>query len=129
MKQSTKQYAGVWMDNSKAIIISKGADSDGGEYAVQDNVKVKDSHAGGNEHTINNAQKTDTLKYYKSLSNLLVSYDEILIFGPGKAQEQFQNHLKQDAQFKNKQVTIDSAEHLTDPQMIAKVRDFFKLKQ
>ena len=39
---------------------------------------------------------------------------------------QFQNYLQQDGQFKNKQVNIDSADKLTDPQIVAKVRDFFK---
>jgi enhancing lycopene biosynthesis protein 2 len=68
-------------------------------------------------------------KYFKSVSNLLLHYDEILIFGPGKSQEQFQNHLQGDAQFKSKQITIESAEQLMYPQMIAKVRDFFKSRQ
>jgi hypothetical protein len=48
-----------------------------------------------------------------------------LIFGAGKAQEQFKNFLMEDAHFKTKKITIDSADTLTDPQMIAKVRDFF----
>jgi hypothetical protein len=87
MKKTQKQFAGVWIDNQNAMIITN---------------------------------------HFKSVSTLLLNYDEILVFGPGKSQEQFQNHLKHDAQFKSKQITIESAEQLTDPQMIAKVRDFFK---
>ena len=128
MKQSNqKQYAGVWLDNQSAMIIS--ADPQTGEYAIQDKIKANQNQSGGNEHTMNNAKQSDTLKYFKSVSSHLSGYDEILVFGPGKSQEQFQNHLQEDAQFKNKRVTIGSAEHLTDPQMIAKVRDFFKAHQ
>ena len=128
MKQSNqKQYAGVWLDNQSAMIIS--ADSDTGEFAIQEKIKSNQNQSGGNEHTMNNAKQSDTLKYFKSVSSRLLNYDEILVFGPGKSQEQFQNHLQEDVQFKNKQVTIGSAEHLTDPQMIAKVRDFFKAHQ
>lgn len=126
---SQKQYAGVWLDNSKAIIISKSSDNDSSDYTVQEKVKAMETHSGGSEHTMNNAKQTDSLKYFKSLSNLLLKYDEILVFGPGKAQEQFQHHLQNDPQFKSKQVSIENAEHLTDPQMIAKVRDYFKTHQ
>ena len=125
MKESNqKLYAGVWMDNEKALIIADAAAS--GDYALQHTVKAKANRRGGSEHAMNNAQKTHALQYYKSISTLLMNYDGILIFGPGKSQEEFQHHLQKDPQFKGKQIAIDSAEQLTDPQMIAKVRDFFK---
>lgn len=124
-----KQYAGIWLDNDKAMIITKTSENENDDYAVQDTVKAKENHGGGSEHSMNNAKQSDSLKYFKSISALLSGYDEIFVFGPGQSQEQFQNHLQKDAQFKNKKVTIDSAEQLTDPQMIAKVRDFFKSRQ
>lgn len=130
MKQNNqKHYAGVWLDNSKAIIIANTSENESGDYIIQNKVKAKGSQSGGSEHSMNNAKQSDILKYFKSVSSLLLNYDEILVFGPGQSQEQFQNHLKEDAQFKNKQITIDSAEQLSDPQMIAKVRDFFKSRQ
>jgi hypothetical protein len=127
MKQNDKQYAGVWLDNQHALIISN--DENGlGNYAIHDKVKSKGNHGGGSEHSMNNSKQSDSLKYFKSVSTLLLNYDEIFVFGPGKSQEQFQNHLKQDAQFKDKQISIDSAEQMTDPQMIARVKEFFKGK-
>lgn len=126
MKQNNqKQYAGVWLDTEKAIIITNNSESEKGEYTIKDKIKAGEHHGGGSEHTINSAKHSGNIKYYKSVSSLLLNYDEILVFGPGKSQEQFQNHLQEDAQFKSKKITIDSAEQLTDPQMIAKVRDFF----
>jgi len=128
MKQHTqKKHAGIWIDNVKAIIISNSPENE--DYAIQDQVKAKENHSSGSEHTMNNARQSDMLKYFKNLSGLLSGYDEILIFGPGTSQEQFQHHLQEDTQFKNKLITIESADHLTDPQMIARVRDFFKSHQ
>ncbi len=124
-----KQYAGVWLDNDKAMIITANSNNESGDYTIQDKVKAKENHGGGSEHSMNNAKQSDSLKYFKTLSTHLLKYDEILIFGPGKSQEQFQNHLNEDAQFKNKKISIDSAEQLTEPQMVAVVRDFFKLRQ
>ena len=124
-----KLHAGVWLDNTKAIIITNNSDNENEEYTIQNKVKAKEIHGGGSEHSMNNARKADHNTYYKSVSTLLLNYDEILVFGPGKSQEQFQNHLHEDPQFKSKKITIDSSEQLTDPQMIAKVREFFKSHQ
>ena len=127
--KSHKQYAGVWFDSEKAIIISNDHENDSSDYSIHHIVKAAEAHGGGSELSINNARHSEMLKYYKSVSTLLQKYDELFIFGPGKAQEHLQNHLHEDPQFKKKLITIDSADHLTDPQMIARVRDFFKLHQ
>lgn len=124
-KNNKKRCAGVWIDNQKAMIITTMPNNDG-DYSIKEKLKADENFGGGSEHSINNAKQSDNLKYFKSISGKLLSYDEILIFGPGKSQEQLQNHLEEDAQFKHKKITIDSSEHLTDPQMIAKVREFFK---
>ena len=125
MKHKQKQYAGIWLDGQHAAIISSN-ESD--EYVISARVKSPDSQSGGSEHAINNGKKTEHSKYFKDVSQHLQGFDEILIFGPGQAQEQLQNHLKSEVTFNDKQVSIDSADQLTDPQMIAKVRDFFKGK-
>ena len=125
MKQQTqKQFAGVWLDNQQAVIIADNVSD--GEYSILDKVQSAGTQSGGSEHSMNNAKKGEHLKYFKALSNLLIRYDEILLFGPGQSQEQFQNHLRNDVQFKSKQISIDSSDQLTDPQRIARVRDFFK---
>jgi stalled ribosome rescue protein Dom34 len=126
MKQKDqKQQAGVWLDSQTALIIDNTSDQANNDYTIQHKVKGNASHSGGSEHSMNNSKQADNLKYYKSISGLLLKYDEILLFGPGKAQEQFFNYLKDDAQFKTKQVTIANTEQLTEPQIIATVRDRF----
>ncbi len=128
MKQKeAKQYAGVWLDNQQAMIISTSSESDtDDEYTISNKLKAVANQGGGSEHSMNNSKQSHQLKYFKELALLLIPYDEILIFGPGQSQEQMQHHLKEDPQFNHKKVTIDSSDQLTDPQRIAKVRDFFK---
>ena len=128
-KQESKQFAGVWLDNQQAMIISSSPETAMGEYSILKKVKATETQGGGSEHSMNNAKQTGHLKYFKAISHLLMPYDEILLFGPGQSQEQFQHHLQDDVQFKSKQITIDSSDQLTDPQRIAKVRDFFKGRQ
>lgn len=124
MTQSTQQSAGVWLDHEQAILITH--DTELGDFAIGE--KLKSGHSrggGGSEHAINHALRTEDQKFFKSLATHLHPFDEILLFGPGKIQEQFHNHLSEDTQFKNKQITLQSAEHMTDPQMVAQVRNFF----
>jgi len=121
MKQDQKQFAGVWVDHQKAFIISKET----GEYAVKEKVEAPGPFEAESELHLNNAKHADLRSYFKSLSGHLHGYDKILLFGTGKAQEQFRNYLTEDAKFNDKQITIENTQHLTDNQMIAKVREFF----
>jgi stalled ribosome rescue protein Dom34 len=124
-----KQQAGVWLDNTKAVIITHTLEDEKGSYNISSKIIANEGHSGGSEHSMNNARKTDLLKYYKSLSSHLLAYDELLVFGPGMSQEQFGNHLEGNVQFKGKKITINSTEQLTDPQKVAKVKDFFEVHQ
>ena len=122
MKQEhQKQYAGVWMDHHNAIFIVE----EGGAFAIQGKVVAGEYHGDKGEHASMNAEKTDNRKYYKTIAQRLLNFDEVLIFGPGKSQEEFLNFLHEDQHFKNKKITLDSASQISDNQMVAKVRDFF----
>jgi stalled ribosome rescue protein Dom34 len=128
-KKNVKVSVGVCMDNASAVIISKNKDEESSEFVIQQTIKSSGDHSGGSEHSMNNAKQTGEVKYFKSVAAELIAFDDILIFGSGKAQEQFRNYLKEDTQFGNKQISIDSAGQLTDPQKIAMVRDFFSKQQ
>ena len=122
--QHEKQYAGVWMDHHNALFITR----DNGEFALQEEkIVAGEYHGDKGEHAYMNAEKTDNRKYFKTIANHLLKFDEIFIFGPGKSQEEFLNFLHEDQHFKNKKITLGSAEKLTNPQTIAKVKDFFNM--
>jgi len=125
MKDSNdKQFAGIWMDNNNATIITRNSSSN--EYEILQSIKSDDHRGGGSEHSINNAQQGDNKKFFKSISAVVSTYDKLFIFGPGKSQEQFKNHLEADSQFNKTEISIDTADQLTKPQMVAQVRNFFK---
>lgn len=127
MKQNKeKKYAGVWLDNHNAIIITNTVKEGEEVFEIEQKVKANEHHKGGSEHSMNNAKQADMRKYFKQVSGLLLNYDAILVFGPGKSQEEFINVLSEDANFKDIKISLSNTGQLTDPQMIAKVRDFFK---
>ncbi len=121
MKHNEQRLAGVWVDHKNAFIIAK----DAGQFAVKERIDAPGGFEAESEHHRNNAKQADLLSYFKSLSGHLQHYDQILLFGTGIAQEQLNNFLKEDAKFKDVTITIENTGHLTDPQMLAKVRTFF----
>ena len=121
MKQHDQKQVGVWVDHIKAVIIVKEAS----EYAVKEKIEAPELYQTDSEQHKNNAKHGDMISYFKSLSAHLEPYDKILLFGTGIAQEQFHNYLNEDAKFNGKKITVQNTEHLSDHQMVAKVRDFF----
>jgi stalled ribosome rescue protein Dom34 len=118
-----KSQAGIWMDHKHAIFITD--EHQNGEFAIQNKVKASEHHGSKSEHTSHNASKNEIIKYFKEIANALKPYDEILLFGPGKSQEELLNFLHEDHHFNTKKITLATADHITDNQMIAQVRDFF----
>ena len=90
MKQyKQKQYAGVWLDNDKAMIITNTPGNHVTNYTIQDKLEAREAHGGGSEHSMNSSKQSDSLKYFKALSSLLLNYDEILVFAQASRRNNF----------------------------------------
>ena len=122
----TRRQAGLWLDHRSAILISQDPEKPKEDYAIRKKLDAPQEQRGGNEHAMNSGKQADTLKYFKGLANLVSGFDELLIFGPGKLQEQFRNFLSEEAHFNDTKITLDTSDHQTAPQMVAQVRDFFQ---
>ena len=122
----TRRQAGLWLDHRSAILISQDPEKPKEDYAIRKKLDAPQEQRGGNEHAMNSGKQADLREYFKTLASVLSPYDQILIFGPGKSQEQFRNFLQHDGHFTNTKITIDTADHQTEPQMVAQVREFFK---
>jgi stalled ribosome rescue protein Dom34 len=123
----SRTFAGVWMDHQTALLITTEDHQGHGDYAVRKKIHSHGHAAhGSSEHTSNHKNKAEAEKFYKEIAQSLEQFHDILIFGPGKAQEELFNHLKENKHFHGRNLSIDSAGNITENQMIAKVRDFFK---
>lgn len=117
--------AGLWLDQRSAFLISHDPGKPEEDYAIRKKLEGPGEQRAGNEHTMNSGLQADTREYFKTLATMLSPYNQILIFGPGKLQEQFRNFLQLDAHFAGTKIDLATAQHQTDPQMIAQVRGFF----
>ncbi|HZV70383.1 MAG TPA: hypothetical protein VFG10_12595 [Saprospiraceae bacterium] len=125
MNQKQNNQVGLWVDNKNTLVIGRPEENEGGDFSVLHKIEAEHYHGEKGEHASMNAEPQYLLKYHKAISKVLLNQDEILVFGPGKAQEQLVNFLREDNHFNSKKITIESAQHMSDHQMVAKVRDFF----
>lgn len=122
-REKRKTQVGVWLDHHQAFVVS----APDGEFAMAESIETTaPEHNRTSEHTINKAENALTLKHLHAVAARLTTYDHILLFGPGTAQEEIRNLLSDDNRFRDKKVVIDSASQMTQNQIVAKVRDFFE---
>ena len=134
-----KRTVGLWIDHRKAIIVVV---SDKGEETrvIESKVERQQGRFEG-ERSVEpyEAQKVpaDNSRERKFTGQLNTYYDEIIaavrqmeaifIFGPGEAKDELIKRLERD-RLGGLVVAVETADSMTDPQITAKVREYFHRK-
>jgi len=140
MKTNTNHQTGIWIDGTKAIIISlKG----GKEVVNEINSEIdnavhhkgegdKGSFMGGrhvnNEKKIAERKKHETERYVTSVIDAVKKSDELYIFGPAGLKTKLKNKINQDPTLSTKLKAVETSKPITLNQCVAKVKDFYKVK-
>lgn len=139
--QNYKQV-GVWIDHSKAHVIGfnqgqaqllETIDSPyenmrriEGEKKDLTRFSPNPDHGSNNEHKKHNTTQNELNEYLRMMEQKLQSFDDILLFGPGTMKEKMKNRLREKKAFEGKWLSIASSDKLTENQLLAFVRDFYK---
>jgi hypothetical protein len=132
---STK--AGVWIDHKKAVIVFASADGittttldsgigprtrDSGqaEYPKPDG---PEPGRGENRHEGRHNQLLD--RYYDEVISRLAEPESLLILGPGEAKLQLKDRLNRVKALASLIVGIQATDQLTEPQIVAKVKEHY----
>jgi stalled ribosome rescue protein Dom34 len=131
-----KKEVGLWIDHRKTIIVTV---IDGVEvireihsnmekhvrFSSGSRSKDPEGLRGSSAEDVRDRQFGDHLgRYYEGVISLIRGADSILIFGPGEAKNELGNQLKQ-AELGEHIVGIEAVDKMTEPQIAAKVRDYF----
>ena len=128
MSYQGKNVVGVWMDYKHAFIIATSNRKIGGDYTMVKKIECGD-HEDDNYKNERVELSKDTLelkKYFKAISEEIDQNNAIFIFGPGKAQEEFKNVLKDNHQFSSKDIELGTSDKISINQMIARVKEHFE---
>ncbi len=126
-KNMSKKVAGVWMDSEKAIIVATKDRTSTGSFEIIATVNCGD-HEGANyknERVEQSKENQENKKYFKEIASHIDGDNEIYIFGPGKAQEQFKNFLEDYQNFNSKEITLGTSGKISNNELIEAVDKFF----
>ena len=119
---------GIWIDHKRAVIVSASADhvsaktleSDVGSHPRYSGPR----DAGGEKkYEARHGQHLD--KYYDEIITQLGEPEALLIFGPGEAKLELKERLSRSKPLAERTVEIETTDKLTDPQIVAKVKEHF----
>jgi hypothetical protein len=136
-----KTQTGIWIDSERAIIVSfqkdqheiKEIKSDVESKTHYDHEGDKGSFMGKGTHHINKEKTFDERRdhEYKHFIDAVLdevkNADELFVFGPSETKIKFEKQLEQEKIFAGKLKGVEPADHMTTPQIVAKVKDFYKL--
>lgn len=129
--------AGIWIDHRKAVIVLLSAKGEEMLEIASNIEKHPGRSEGGRPTAPYEAQlvKADNSRERKLAGELNQFYTEVtaafgaaeslLVFGPGEAKGELKRHLEH-ARLEKIIVAVETADKMTDRQIAAKVREYFK---
>lgn len=140
MHMKTQNNAGIWIDSKQAIIV-KLIDNVETILKVPSGIEGRVRIPGeGKQYTrmgkqfFNDEKKTEEKHnhqlsgYFKNVIEKIKDSDDILIIGPSESKLGLQKAISESKNISPKRVVVNSEDHLTDNQVVAKIKDHFNNK-
>jgi hypothetical protein len=120
---------GIWIDHKKAVIVSASANGVTAktlESEVGAHARYSDgSHDAGGEKKYEERYGQHLDRYYDEVITQLGQPEALVIFGPGEAKLQLKERLSHSKALSEQMIKIETADKLTDPQIVAKVKEYY----
>lgn len=130
---------GLWIDHRKAVLVTVKD----GETAVTDiasNVEKDHRLAGGarsktpygpqdvaSEHQLEERRMHQLNRFFADVEGHIQSAKQIYVMGPGEGKMEFVKHLRKSPVMKDRIAGIETCDKMTENQIVADVRAFYKL--
>jgi hypothetical protein len=117
---------GIRMDHSNAHLIEFNKNTI--ELTTIDSEfthKVKEDTLKKSERIMHNKEQKQQSEYYHKIRNLMLNYDNVLLFGPTEAKTELFNLCKADQRFIKTKIDIEQTDKMTENQEHAFVREYF----
>ena len=141
-----KKYVGIWLDHREAFVVSlvKNQPMAGKQQEIIERIesdierrvrlsggsRSRKTPYGPQDVSVDSKQedrfKRQLREYFKKILLRIGDADGILISGPGEAKIELKKEIEKSKEFANKIKKIESADKMTERQIAAKVRAFFK---
>lgn len=122
----TQKKVGIWMDHLNANLIDLEATDGNRTITSKFNYDVQDEAIRKSENGMHNKRQQLTEGYYKEIADVILNFDQVLLFGPTNAKTELYNYIADDLRFKDIKFKVESADKMTDNQKDAFVKKFFE---
>ena len=78
---------------------------------------------------MHNKEQHQQSDYYKRISDEILHYDEVIIFGPTNAKSELVNILKTDHRFAAIKLEVKQSDKMTENQEHAFVKEYFSIQR
>lgn len=120
-----KKQAGIWLDTDKAIIVKNHDGQEVSTFSVTATAKHEKQHGNSNENAAHNSEQTTKAKFFKEIAHEITNTEELYVTGPGTAQEELKSFLHDTAQYKNLKIKLDTAQQMSEEQVLEAVKANF----
>lgn len=133
-----KKQAGVWIDRSKAIIVTLSAGQESVEELEADIDNAVHHHGEGdkgsfmgsrhlnNERKFNEREQHQVSRFLDEVADHIRQCDELVVLGPADMKYEFRSLLESDKQLAHKLKSVETADKMTARQLVAHIRDYYK---
>ncbi len=121
-----KKTVGLWIDHKKAVIVFV-AGKDAEIKLISSDFEKHHRQSGVATPADDVRQRElarDLNNYYDEVVSCIRDAESILIIGPGEAKRELKKHLEKD-NLGGRIVGIETSDRMTDPQLVALVRNHF----
>ena len=124
----TTIYLGIWMDHSSAkCMLINGVKLTTTLILSEFTQEKKAESLSHGEKTMHNQEQQLTVKFFKEISETILTADKILLFGPTDAKQELWNLLKEDHHFDEKKIAAETCVHFNEAQQLTFFKDYFEL--
>jgi hypothetical protein len=135
-----KKNIGVWLDTEKAYIITIEENSTQVakiESGIESRTRIKGetkAYSRMANQFVNSASKLTHKRrhqlkhYFETITDCLAEAEEIYLFGPAETKVHLAKHISKEPILKDRICKVESEDHLSENQMIARVKKVFNQK-
>lgn len=121
---------GIWMDHSIAHLlelsnnklITNTLESTPAFPEQIQNLRMDES-------LMQNKEQNQLKDFFKNLCDVIIDYDEVLLFGPTDAKTELFNMLKENRQFEKIKIEVKPADKMSENQEEAFVKEYFNASE
>jgi len=117
---------GIWMDHSSAHLTRLTAlPFETTVIKSEFTHQVKESSITRSENLMHNKEQQLQSEYFKNLSDMILDYDDVVIFGPTDAKIELFNILRSDHRFSKIKIGIKPTDKMTKNEEHVFIREYF----